>query len=49
MALREAPYEPVDLVFPDNDLGCINKVKGDFERKTLAVEIAAALILDEKI
>ena len=28
---------------------CINKAKGDFKRKTLAVEPAAALIPDEKI
>ena len=44
-----APCEPVDLIFPENEVQRINKVKGDFKHKTLAVELAAALLLDEKI
>ena len=47
-ALHEAPCDPVDLVFPDDKVDCINKTKGNFNNKTLAVELAAALILNKK-
>ena len=47
-ALREALYENVDLKLPDDEVDCINKVKGNFKCKTLAVELASALILDKK-
>ena len=48
-ALHEALCEPVELIFPDEEVECINKVKCNFKHKTLAVELAAALILDKKI
>ena len=46
-ALRELPCEPVQLILPDKKVERINNVKGNFKRKTLAVDIAAALILVE--
>ena len=47
-ALRKESCELVDLIIPDNKVERINKVKGNFKRKILAVELAAALILDKK-
>ena len=43
--LREEPCGTVDLIFPENEVDLINNVKGNFKRKTLAVGIAAILIL----
>ena len=48
-ALHEVRCETVDLIFPDEEVERINKVKGSFKRKILAVELAAPLILDNKI
>ena len=48
-ALRESLCETVDLIFPDDKVERINKVKGNFKHKKLVVELAAALILYEKI
>ena len=47
-ALREAPCGPIDPILSDNKVERINKVKGNFKRKILAVELAAVLILDKK-
>ena len=46
-ALREAPCEPFDLIFPDENVERINEAKGGFKIKTLAFEPAAALILEK--
>ena len=46
-ALREAPCEPFDLIFPDENVERINEAKGGFNIKTLAFEPAAALILEK--
>ena len=48
-ALREAPCGPIDPILSDNKVERINKVKGYFKRKILAAELAAALILEEKV
>ena len=47
--LCESLCEPVELIFPDEEVECINKVKCIFKHKTLAFELAVALILVKKI
>ena len=46
--LCESLCEPVELIFPDDEMERINKAKGNFNQKILTVELAAALILHKK-
>ena len=47
--MREALYEPVDLIFPDDEVELINKFKGNFKCKMLSVDLDSELVLEEKI